>query len=93
MKKARNILWLLFPVMIILQVVLSYAHVIRSFIVADIFVSLVFMLPITAMLLQTIMNREKNLDNSMYIVKLTFVGLLYLMVLFMFAFTLLGGRI
>ncbi len=92
MKRARNILWLLFPVLIVLQIVLSYAHVIHSLIIANIFVSVIFLLPITAMLLQTIMNREKNLDNTMYIVKLTFVGLLYLMVLFMFVFTLLGGK-
>ena len=88
MKRARLILWVLTPVAFVAVLFLAYFRVIRSLLAANLLTSLVFLLPITAMLLQTLENREKHEDT--FFLKLVFVCCLYLMVGFMFYFSVRG---
>lgn len=90
MKTARNILWILFPVSFIIWYVLLTSGVIKTLLISNIVVAIIFTIPITAMLLQTIMNKEKNLNKNYFILKLAFVLYLYLMVAFMFGTVLIS---
>lgn len=87
MKKARLILWLMLPVAIAVYLVLILSGGTFPPMLGNIMVSVIFLIPITAMLLQTIMNKEKNTDNNIFVFKLVFVICLYVMVAFMFAST------
>lgn len=91
MKTARNILWALFPISFILRYVLIQTGVINSLLFSNIAVSIIFIIPITAMLLQTLLNKEKNLSNNHFILKMAFVLGLYLMIIFMFATVLIAN--
>ena len=84
MKKAKLILWILFPLAIVVHVICVYSRIYTSLITANILTALIFLLPITAMLLQTLQNREKNLSKSYFIIKLAVVAYLYAMVLYFF---------
>ena len=84
MKKAKLILWILFPLAIAVHVICVYSRIYTSLITANILTALIFLLPITAMLLQTLQNREKNLSKSYFIIKLAVVAYLYAMVLYTF---------
>ncbi len=84
MKLARNILWGLFPVSIIVAVVLIKSNIVLSLLAVNIIVALIFVFPVTAMLLQTIMNKEKNLSKNYYILKMAGITYLYIMIFFMF---------
>ncbi len=84
MKKAKLILWILFPLAIAVHVICVYSRIYTSLITANILTALIFLLPITAMLLQTLQNREKNLSKSYFIIKLAVVAYLYAMVLYFF---------
>ncbi|MBR2861577.1 MAG: hypothetical protein IKB86_07040 [Clostridia bacterium] len=84
MKLARNILWISFPISIVVGFILSFAGVINSFLAANILAGLIFCLPVTAMLIQTLMNKEKNLSKGYFIIKLAFIAYLYAMIIYMF---------
>lgn len=84
MKKARNILWVLFPISLIIQLILVYFRVPMSLFTANLIIAIIFSIPVTAMLLQTIYNKDKNLSKNYYIIKLTAVALLYAMIIYMF---------
>ena len=89
MKKAKLILWLLFPAAIITHVICVYSRVYTSLLTANILTALIFMLPITAMLLQTLQNKDKNLSKGHFIIKLALVFYLYAMILYFFISVLL----
>ncbi len=91
MKTARNILWALFPISIITWYLLLRFGIINNIITSNILVSIIFIIPVTAMLLQTIMNKDKNLSKNYFILKLAFVLYLYLMIIFMFATVLIAN--
>lgn len=84
MKTARNILWILFPVSFVVWYLLLILGVIKTLLISNIVIAIIFAIPVTAMLLQTIMNKEKNLNKNYFILKMTFVLYLYLMIAFMF---------
>lgn len=84
MKTARNILWILFPVSFVVWYLLLISGVINTLLISNIVIAIIFSIPVTAMLLQTIMNKEKNLNKNYFILKMAFVLYLYLMVAFMF---------
>lgn len=84
MKTARNILWILFPVSFVVWYLLLISGVIKTLLISNIVIAIIFAIPVTAMLLQTIMNKEKNLNKNYFILKMTFVLYLYLMIAFMF---------
>ncbi len=90
MKTARNILWLLFPVSIVIWYLLLISGVINTLLISNIAIAIIFLIPVTAMLLQTIMNKEKNLNKNYYILKMAFVLYLYLMIGFMFTTVLIS---
>ena len=84
MRLARNILWVSFPISIIIGFILSYLGVINSFLAANITAGVIFCLPVTAMLLQTLMNKDKNLSKNYFILKIAFIAYLYVMIIYMF---------
>ncbi|MBR6766174.1 MAG: hypothetical protein IKM06_06790 [Clostridia bacterium] len=84
MKIARNILWALFPISFIIRWLLVRYNVINTLLVSNISVAIIFAIPVTAALLQTIMNKEKNLSPNYFILKLAVVIYLYIMIGFMF---------
>ena len=84
MKTARNILWILFPVSFVVWYLLLISGIINTLLISNIVIAIIFSIPVTAMLLQTIMNKEKNLNKNYFILKMAFVLYLYLMVAFMF---------
>ncbi len=90
MKKAKIILWILFPVFLAFLIVSSYFRIITSMMLGNILTMITFLLPITAMLLQTLENKDNNSSKNYFIIKISFVIYLYLMIIFMFVFTLLG---
>lgn len=91
MKTARNILWILFPVSFIIWYILILTGVINTLLLSNIAVAIIFTIPVTAMLLQTLMNKEKNLSKNYFILKIAFVLYLYLMIIFMFATVLISN--
>ncbi len=91
MKTARNILWILFPVSFVVWYLLLISGVINTLLFSNIVVAIIFTIPVTAMLLQTIMNKEKNLNKNYFILKMAFVLYLYLMIAFMFATVLIAN--
>ena len=91
MKKAQLIFWLLTPVYILIYLLNIAFRVITSYMAVNVMTSLLFLIPITAMTIRTVDNKEKNDSNGMYVIKITFVALLYLMVIFMFVSTLKAG--
>ena len=90
MKTARNILWILFPVSFVVWYLLLISGVINTLLISNIVIAIIFAIPVTAMLLQTIMNKEKNLNKNYFILKLAFVLYLYLMIAFMFGTVLIS---
>ncbi|MBP5661899.1 MAG: hypothetical protein J6X30_01935 [Clostridia bacterium] len=92
MKKARLVLWALTPVFLLLNILLVYRKVQMPFWLADLLVALVLLLPVTAMLLRTLQNKDKNLNKNYFILKLVFIILLYTMVLYLFGMTMLLHR-
>jgi hypothetical protein len=84
MKIARNILWALFPISFIIRWLLVRYNVINTLLVSNISVAIIFAIPVTAALLQTIMNKKKNLSPNYFILKLAVVIYLYIMIGFMF---------
>lgn len=90
MKNARNILWILFPVSFVVWYLLLISGVINTLLISNIVIALIFTIPVTAMLLQTIMNKEKNLNKNYFILKMAFVLYLYLMIAFMFGTVLIS---
>ena len=90
MKTARNILWILFPCSFVVWYFLLIWGVINTLLISNIVIALIFTIPVTAMLLQTIMNKEKNLNKNYFLLKLAFVLYLYLMILFMFGTVLIS---
>ena len=90
MKTARNILWILFPVSIVVWYLLLNSGVINTLLISNIVIAIIFVIPITAMLVQTIMNKDKNLNKNYYILKMAFVLYLYLMIGFMFTTVLIS---
>lgn len=91
MKTARNILWILFPVSIFVWYLLLNSGVINTLLISNIVIAIIFVIPITAMLVQTIMNKDKNLNKNYYILKMAFVLYLYLMIVFMFTTVLISN--
>ncbi len=89
MKTARLILWIAFPISIIAAFVLAYLGAFTTKLAANIAVSVIFAIPVTAMLLQTLMNKEKNLSKNSFLFKMTFIISLYTMIIFMFVTNLL----
>ena len=90
MKTARNILWILFPVSFVVWYLLLNWGVINTLLISNIIIAIIFAIPVTAMLLQTIMNKEKNLNKNYFILKMAFVLYLYLMIAFMFVTVLIS---
>ncbi len=91
MKTARNILWILFPVSFVIWYVLLISGFINTLLISNIVIAIIFTIPVTAMLLQTIMNKEKNLNKNYFLLKLAFVLYLYLMIAFMFVTVLISN--
>lgn len=89
MKKTIIILWVLFPVAILLHLALSFLHV-YSLLLGNVLTSLIFLLPITAMTLQTIMNKDRNSSKTAYIIKMSFCACMLLMVIYLFIVTLIA---
>lgn len=84
MKTAKWILWLLTPIAILTHILFVYFRADTVSIVANILTAVVFLLPITAMLLQTLQNRQKNPSKGHFVIKLAFVLYLYAMILYFF---------
>ena len=84
MKIARNILWVLFPISFVVRWLLVRYNVINTLLVSNISVAIIFAIPVTAALLQTLMNKDKNLSPNYFILKLAVVIYLYVMIGFMF---------
>ena len=91
MKTARNILWILFPISFVVWYILLVSNVINTLLVSNIVVAIIFTIPVTAMLLQTIMNKDKDLNKNYFLLKMAFVLYLYLMIAFMFGTVLLSA--
>lgn len=89
MKKAKLILWLLFPVALITHVICVCSRIYTSLLTANILTAIIFLLPITAMLLQTLQNKAKNPSRGHFIIKLALVLYLYAMILYFFITVLL----
>ena len=87
MKTLRNILWVLFPIAILAFVVLLYFHIAFPAWVVNLYFFITFLLPITAMLLQTLYNKEKNADKAYFLIKLTALICTYVMLFGMFLTT------
>ena len=87
MKVLRNILWALFPILILAFVVLLYFHITFPAWVVNLYFFITLLTPITAMLLQTIYNKNKNLDKAHYLIKLTALISAYAMIFAMFLTT------
>ncbi len=85
MKIARNILWILFPIAFIIYLFCMFSGIIKSVFIANLLLALILCLPITAMLFQTIMNKDKNPTKNYFIIKMTAITYLYIMVFFLFA--------
>jgi hypothetical protein len=84
MKIARTILWILFPLSFIIRWLLVRYGIINTILVSNISVAVIFALPVTAALIQTIMNKDKNISPNHYVLKLTVIISLYAMIIFMF---------
>ena len=87
MKTLRNILWVLFPIAILVFVVLLYFHIAFPAWAVNLYFFITLLLPVTAMLLQTLYNKEKNINKAYYLIKLTALISTYVMLLGMFLTT------
>lgn len=87
MKTARIILWIVCPVSLIALFFASYFSWITSARVGNILLMCSLLLPVTAMALQTLENKDKNLSRNHFVIKVAFVLYLYLMIAVMFAVT------
>ena len=85
MKLARTVLWILFPVAFIIYLFCLFFGFIKTLFIANLSLALILCLPITAMLLQTIMNKDKNPTKYYFVIKMTAITYLYIMVFFLFA--------
>ena len=84
MKTARNILWILTAVAAAAVAALILLNVSITLFWANTALAIVMILPVTAMLLQTLANKEKNAAKEYFILKMACIGYLYMMILFMF---------
>ena len=85
MKILRNILWILFPIAFIIYLLCLFFGVIKTLFVSNLALALILCLPITACLVQTLMNKDKNATKNYFIIKMTVITYLYIMVFFLFA--------
>ena len=88
MKTARTILWILFPVSLILLIAATYFRWAITPRVGNYLLMGTLLLPVTAMALQTFENRAKNLSKNYFIIKIAFELYLYLMIVIMFILTM-----
>lgn len=87
MKTTRTVLWVLFPVSIITFVVLLYFHIAFPAWAVNLYFFITLLLPTTAMLLQTLYNKNKNTDKAYFLIKLVLIITTYAMLLSMFLTT------
>lgn len=87
MKILRNILWALFPIAIITFIVLLYFHIAFPIWAVNLYFFITLLLPTTAMLLQTLYNKNKNTDKAYYLIKLVLLLTTYAMLASMFITT------
>lgn len=87
MKTTRTVLWILFPVSIITFVVLLYFHIAFPAWAVNLYFFITLLLPTTAMLLQTLYNKNKNTDKAYFLIKLVLIITTYAMLLSMFLTT------
>lgn len=87
MKALRITLWVLFPISLIAVFFASYFSWITSARVGNILLTCSLLLPVTAMAVQTLENKDKNLSRNHFIIKVAFVLYLYLMIAVLFAIT------
>lgn len=87
MKTTRTVLWVLFPVSIITFVVLLYFHIVFPAWAVNLYFFITLLLPTTAMLLQTLYNKNKNTDKAYFLIKLVLIITTYAMLLSMFLTT------
>lgn len=87
MKILRNILWVLFPIAVITFAVLLYFHIALPAWAVNLYFFITLLLPTTAMLLQTIYNKDKNTDKAYFLIKLVLLITTYAMLLSMFLTT------
>ncbi len=85
MKILRNILWILFPIALIVFYICVQARIMPSFFAINLSLALILCLPITACLVQTLMNKDKNPSSNQFLLKLVVIIYLYIMVFFLFA--------
>lgn len=88
MKTLRNILWAAFPIAILVFVVLLYFHITFPAWAVNLYFFVTLLLPTTAMLLQTLYNKDKNVDKSYFLIKIFSLAITYAMLLVMFLTTL-----
>lgn len=86
MKTARIILWIIFPVSLILLIAATYFRWAITPRTGNYLLMGTLFLPVTAMALQTFENRAKNRDY--FTIKIAFVLYLYLMIVLMFILTM-----
>ena len=84
MKILRNILWVLFPIAFVAYLLFLWFGLIKTLFIANLALAIILCLPITACLVQTLMNREKNSSNNQFILKMVLITYLYIMVFFLF---------
>ena len=87
MKILRNILWILFPIAILTFALLLYFHIAFAAWAVNLYFFIMLLLPVTAMLLQTLYNKEKNVDKAHFLIKITALICTYVMLLGMFLTT------